>query len=665
MNVRKLTSLCRTLILTGGLTAGEFGSPVSPVPVDGLTKGMGVFLRGDRLYAVGGGELAVYNVAEPLKPRLLGKLNGLGNVRQIVVRGNRAYIAAREHGLWIVDASNDAAPKVISRFDTVELATGLDVAGPVAFVGQRNYGVELVDVSDPAHPRHLSDRRTSEAQSLRYDSGKLYVGNWAECELTIFDVTDPRNPRECSNTPLSGYGDGVDVRGNLCFAATGHHARTGADRAGNGHGLDILDISDPSKPVPVGRLKFPKLYRLSNDFWSVRLSGDTAVVADTHNGVFLCDGKDPAHPRITGRILLPEVTFRGEVFPDAVSSIAVGDGVVYLTGVRTGLWAAAVPGLHPDAAVPKGPAIPPPVPKKDPEGFFGYHPGGRVRGVAVRGDIAYVAAGSAGLHIVRLSGHGIEPLAVHRVGHAYDVKLRDGLLYLAEGEDGFGIYRLDGETGLAEVGRARMPQPWNDLAQLIWVPEGSPLAVVSSRGGLLRFYDVSDPAKIRKLLEHNQIGILYGDFACGELIDKRWFVNNWHVGGLAWYDLSGERPVPGGKKERISSANDGLAVVNGKLLVFIRGKYALAGAAEKDKPEKWTLHSAGEPLSGIPTVDGPVVAVSWNSRKSVRLYDFSSPENARPLSDRRWTFDDYPGTVAFWRNKCVIPLGNQGLLLEK
>jgi hypothetical protein len=450
--------ICIALTLFAGLVCGkEQTREYSPVPVGGLQRGMGCYLQDNRLYAIGGGVMAIFDVSSPLNPRLLGRLDRLGNVRQIVVRGKHAYIAAREHGLWIVDVSDASKPKVISRFDTIELATGLDVAEPIAFIAERTYGVELVDISNPFKPRHLSIRKTSEAQSLRYNAGKLYVGNWARCELTIFDVSDPGNPRELSTSPLSGYGDGVEVRGNLCYAATGHHARTGKDRRGNGHGMDILNIADPDKPVMVGRVYFPKFYNLSNDFWSVRLSGNTAIVADTHNGIFLCDVKYPTRPHITGRIQLPGIKHKSGTCPDSVSSIAVGQGVLYLTGSRTGLWMTVIPDLQPEQVVQNGPVCSASPVLKIPQGFHSYNPGTMVRAVAIQGDIAYVVASSGGLHIVRLSRHGIEPLAIHHVSHAYDVRLRNNLLYIAEGEDGVGIYRLKEENNLEEVGRYRMP----------------------------------------------------------------------------------------------------------------------------------------------------------------------------------------------------------------
>ncbi|UKI30229.1 MAG: hypothetical protein L6W00_19980 [Lentisphaeria bacterium] len=107
-------------------------------------------------------------------------------------------------------------------------------------------------------------------------------------KLAIADISNPHRPKVIGSGRLDGFGDGVWVHGNYCYAATGHHARSGpkAERFGRGHGLEIFDISNPAKPRRVGGVKFPKFYEVGNDFWMVRSDGRTAFVGDTHNGFF-------------------------------------------------------------------------------------------------------------------------------------------------------------------------------------------------------------------------------------------------------------------------------------------------------------------------------------------------------------------------------------------
>lgn len=637
--------------------------------IAGPRWGAGMELRGNLLYVLGSHALWIYDVTNPLSPRQIGKLDGLFNGRQIALSGSTACIAARANGLYLVDISDPRHPRQLSRFDTIELATGVAAAGPVAFVSLRVYGIECVDISDPAQPCHLSLTKTPEAQSSWYDAGKLYVGNWAPCSMSILDLANPRAPKLLCNHPLSGYGDGLTVASPLCLASTGHHARTGPpeQRKNNGHGLDLLDLTNPRQPKTLSHFHFPPYFSRGNDFWTVRFSGSTAIAADSHNGVFLVDISDRQNPKGAGHFRLPEVSSpAGGVRPDAVSGIAPGNNVVYLSGVRTGLFLAEIPGIRPMKAPDSPPpVIPPPVPVSRVPGFFRYDAGGQVRGAAVSGDIAWIAASHAGIHVVRLTDDGIRPLAVHPVPEAYDCKVSDDRLYVAEGSNGLAVYQILPEGKLTLLGRSQK-LPSGELAQLVWVIQGTPFAVVSARTGTLRFFDVSDPARIAQVFTHRQISLLYGDLLCDRLLGGKYIANNWHSGGLTWYDLSGSRPAVANRVvERLNGHLDGLTALNDKLLMLNQGRYALLTPNQSGPSKTWKRYSAGEPLRGIPSVDGTTVAISHRSTGKVSVYDFSNPEAARPVKKRSWKFDVPPGTVSFWRGRLVIPLSYRGLLLEQ
>ena len=287
--------------------SSDFGPPLANTFNVGIGPTMDVTIDDGHAYAIGNGTLRVLDISEPARPQPIGEINGLGNVRQIVVDAGFAYVASREDGLFIVDVSDPKTPLLVSRHDTIEFATGVCKSGDVLFVACRSFGVELIDVSDPTSPRHVSTVRTGEAQSVVARSGYLYVGVWASSEVVTVDVRDPWAPRITSRTPLDGYGDGVDVHGDYLYAATGHHSRLrpksrlGDPGFGHGHGLEVLDIADPSKPKHVAGVKFPVMYNIRHDMWSVTIANHHAFVADTHNGVFVLNVRDPLRPRLVGR----------------------------------------------------------------------------------------------------------------------------------------------------------------------------------------------------------------------------------------------------------------------------------------------------------------------------------------------------------------------------
>ena len=215
----------RIALLVGAVwTAGGLSAHVPSVAVasfgtaqtvDGSgPAAMALAIEEDRLYAGCGGSLVVYDISRPLSPQRLGSVGGFGEVRQIAVQRGFAYVACRESGLWIVDASDPAAPRIRSRFDCCELATGVDVAGDVCFLGQRQNGVEFIDIRNPDRPEHIAMRKTDESQSVKYRDGYLYSGDWGTGRVTVFDCRDLRQIRQIAHEPLWGYGDGVWLKGD-------------------------------------------------------------------------------------------------------------------------------------------------------------------------------------------------------------------------------------------------------------------------------------------------------------------------------------------------------------------------------------------------------------------------------------------------------------------
>ena len=201
--------------VSGEAEHAVFGEPVRMPHVE--QKGMAVAMDGSRLFAGAGSTLYAFDVAEPLKPRLLGSLGGFDNLRQIRVRGRFAYVVSRETGMRIVDVSDPAHMQIRSLYDSVEFATGIEVAGNVAFVSERTYGVEAVDVSDPDRPMHITLVKTPESQSCRYRDGYLYSGEWGVGAVTVFDARDMRRFRKVRELPLGGFGDGVDIDGKYLY----------------------------------------------------------------------------------------------------------------------------------------------------------------------------------------------------------------------------------------------------------------------------------------------------------------------------------------------------------------------------------------------------------------------------------------------------------------
>lgn len=687
----------------------EYGRAIPFRKVPGSGGALAVEISGGRLYALENNGLSIYSLDDPKNPQKLGYIGGMGNVRQLRVRGKTAFLTSRQCGLWAVDVSDERNPRILSNFDAVEMATGLDVAGDVAFIGNRVYGIQCVDVSDPANMRHISSYQTDESQSVSYRDGLLFSGDWAGGEVTVLDVSDLSSPKPLSGIKLDGYGDGMAIRGNLLFASTGQHKKSGPEEArhGAGHGLDIFDITDPKKPVKLSKTAFPSIYFGPCDYWTPRLSGNYCFASDTINGLFLLDVSDASKPKILGNLILPKtdpedpkkgVPFQQIMDPgipqgDPVSSIAVGDGVLYMSGNYTGIYLAEFPGIaKPEprdvGALPRLPERA--FPGEDSGVFYssGLELSQPTRAVAVHGDIAYTANVWNGVKIYQLSRDGVAQIGRVDIPYAAYVKRSGDRLYVAEGQNGIGVYRIKTATELEEISRLPVLEKGLNFVQFLWAFEGTDTIAATCAQPRINFVNFTDLAQPEIVHSESAGQLLYGSYGSQNLAAGRYFGLTRHGGGFMVFDLQGR------KVSRVwydsfpmCSQTGGVAAAGDELLVMRCGGYARFNPVHPlatleltrhpfpgqeqlpaDVPDESAISRSLFPKSeweGLPYYDADTgrVAVVNRMFKNLHIYDFSDKEHPKLLKKVKLNGNAY--APAFWKGRVVLPGGYSGLLLEK
>ena len=186
---------------------GEFIKEIKPIKTLPNKSTGPLFLDGDILFGGAGRYIFAADVSDPMNPKKLSQVEIYGAVRQITVLNGYLYAACRDSGAWVVDVHNPSAMKVVTRFDTVELATGIDAAGDVLFLGTRQNGVEFVDISNPVNPVHIRMEKTHESQSVTYRDGILYSGEWGAHCVTVMDASDMSTLKTLRTVNLQGHGD--------------------------------------------------------------------------------------------------------------------------------------------------------------------------------------------------------------------------------------------------------------------------------------------------------------------------------------------------------------------------------------------------------------------------------------------------------------------------
>jgi len=685
----------------------KYGKPIPFRKVPGTKGTMSLEITNGKLYALEDNGLSTFDISDPKNPKRLGHVGGMGNVRQLRVSGRTAFLSSRQCGLWAVDLSDDSNPKIISNFDGVEMATGLDVAGDVAFLGNRVYGIQCVDVSDPAKMKHLSSFRTDESQSVYYRNGLLMSGDWAGGEVTVVDVSDLLAPKVVSKLTLDGYGDGMCMKGDILFASTGQHKKSGPQelRQGAGHGLDIFDVSNPGNPVKLSRLDFPAIYFGPCDYWTPRVSGHHCFASDTVNGVFLIDVSDLKSPKIVGNLVLPkrdpedpkiavpykQITDPGIPQGDPVSSIAVGDGVLYISGNFTGLYIAEFPEIAKPEPRDFGKLTRLPSKPFDhrEKGFIssGAQLSNPTRAVALNGDIAYTANVWEGVKIYRLAEGKIEQIGRLNIPYAADVKRSGDRLYVAEGRNGIGVYTIESDTGLKEISRLSKVEAPVNFAQFVWAFEGHAVIAASSGSTRVLFIDFSDLANPKIVLSQHGSSLVYNNYGGQSLVKDKYFGFSRTFGGIQLFEIgAGSAKLIWEDTFPMCSQTGTLAAFDGEFLVMRCGGYAFidpekpvgvsklkryafptSAGLPADIPDSSAISRALFPKSefeGQVNVDKATrrVAIANRMFKNIKIYDFSDRENPKLLKSVELNAN--PNVPAFWKGLVVLPGGYSGLLLE-
>ena len=662
-----------------------YGKTLSVRKIENSQGTSDLAVHGNRLFAIGRGHLTVYDLTDPKNPHETATMFGMEEPRQLVWFKDNLFITARMGGLYVVDVSEPDLPRLRSHYDTMELATGI-VCGTdpasgrnLAFVCQRQFGTEIIDISDPSHLKNVSFVVSGEAQSVDLENGVLYAGDWGTRKLTIIDVRNPEHAEIISESPIAGLGDGVYVRGNIAYAATGpdHIERFLYDV--KGHGLDVFSVENPRKPVHLGRIDLPiQAQHVFPDFWTGTVDEHgMAYVADTYNGVFCIDVKDPTRPQCVANAVLPK-TSNGR--PDPAVEVVAGEGILYAAGMNGGIYIVEAPGIaRPVSKERKAPTLDGPVlPTLDPladvrAGFAVLPTQGQCMAAAPWKDgLVWVAAGTDGFLLVDVSAvsGGGKPVVKKTFpirSFAYDVKIAGNLMFTAEGEAGTGIYELKPNGEPKRVGRFDQLQP---VRQVV-IQDPKKWLISKSGNHAVTFLDISDPARPRNAFTfRNPFGILYGRDVVETPSPSGMVALIAMTNGIVWFDCTGETPcVKTTSYDPRVWFNHGACLHRGQWYFFADRGFRLMEECDARKLDDVSLHvckdAAGKPLSafGKCVSNGKEIVFTNRREGEIAFIDVNDPEE--PKITRRFTVHAHPEIPVFVNGKAIIPCGHAGLIVEK
>ena len=135
----------------------DFSDPAAPQEVASLNVRRVVHEGGGYLYGYtgyyldSGWGLAVYDNANPAKPKLAGEFPEMGG-RQMSVFGATACLAASKMGVRFLDLTDPSEPVLLGSYDTAGDAWACSLEGDMAYVADGQNGVIVLDASTPESP---------------------------------------------------------------------------------------------------------------------------------------------------------------------------------------------------------------------------------------------------------------------------------------------------------------------------------------------------------------------------------------------------------------------------------------------------------------------------------------------------------------------------------
>lgn len=670
------------------------------------TGSVDTLLNGDYLYSLSPSDkkIFIYSIAEnKAEPRLVNSVEAVESLRKLALSddGKTLVAVARGYSSYIYDLTDPVNPVFTSRLDTLELATGVDIEGDYCFIADRIYGVSIYDISDKYNPKAVSALHLSECQDVTVHDGYMYAGVWGACKVRVCDVRDVTNPIYLRDILLDGRGDGVTVRGNYLYAATGHMgpgATLGTPAYGLGNGLEIYDISDPANPVRKSVSKLEgRLYHNWNDFWKVTVTDDDKVfLSSTYNGLYIFDVTDKSLPTRLASIHV--VAKNGEtgytnldtrdtfVFPfdpslesrAAAVDCNVADGYLYMSFGGLRVYDATditLRSTQPDDSTVEL--------QNSGNDFFDedfesmgfenvkvFKPAGQVWASARYGNYTYVAAGTDGIYVI---DDNFEVKAHYPSQDiTMDIQIYGNVIYTAESCGGLCTYVIDSEDPTKITFAASTKDVWNVAVRQLQLSPGAKFALAQTDviGAIFNVTDIYNPTLYKKLnytmvyqkqlsigASANRYLILFAngsntvvcDFGENGSYDEPVVDTSWATSGL-------------GQGYGLCADGDYMfAQIGGALCWFDPSDTSLYTQSLKANPNitKYTVN--GKVQQGCPTVLGDRAFVSGGRNGQLFILDITN-RNSEITVDKSVTFKGNPGVATNVGNRVYLPLGYSGLL---
>lgn len=275
-----------------GLSIVDFSDLENPRLVGSLpTQGQaeGIFVKQNYAFVCDGlGGLKVIDISNPHAPRLVGNFSYPGNLKQIRIVGDLAYVANFDDvdGLLVLNVSDVKNITLVGKFDPpgYEHVRDLFVGDELVFLADFTGGMPIVSRETLSLVSNYKSRGV--AYSVAVENDIALIAD-SDAGVEVVNVSIPEEPRRITTLHTMGYAIKVKLREGIAYITTGSA------------GLYVYNLSNPAKPERLAH--FPT----QGNAFGFFIDGDLLYLADFDNGLVVLNISSPASPRLVSHFAEP------------------------------------------------------------------------------------------------------------------------------------------------------------------------------------------------------------------------------------------------------------------------------------------------------------------------------------------------------------------------
>lgn len=397
----------------------------------------GIEAFGDYVYTASyQGFFSVYDVSNPEEPEEIRTIEVECIDFNLDISDGYASVDDK-----LIDISNPAECFLAGRLEGLDRTIwGINAEPDYVFVVDDDRNLKLFDVSNLEEPSLTSTHsQNGTVSKVSLSGNNAFIANGID-GLRVVDVSDPESVFEIASYQSDFLIKNITLNGNLAYLSL-------LQDGNNRPGMEILDISTPDEPAPVG--SFESIY-----VYDIVFSGDYAYLISPYiSGVYTIETSDPSDISIIDTTRISQLDPDGYLRSLRSQSAEVRENLLYITGSEMDDW-----DMEYGAFIIYNIEDP-----TEPTYFNHYLTGQFLTHFSLGDEYAYVAyleginidgAREVGVMVINLADpENLELVSRYQVpNEIQDMKTLDNILFIADGFGGLRVIDISDPAHLHELG---------------------------------------------------------------------------------------------------------------------------------------------------------------------------------------------------------------------